>query len=105
MKIIYKGYAGKEVLPFSTWHPDVQDAVKNALVLVDSKNGFKTPFEKWSKCELIVTVGHNIYTTSIEIRPVERLMLNRKRAYWNSYAYFCEGLFFGNLTLNKVELI
>ena len=105
MKTIYKGYLGNEVKPFSEWHTEVQDAVKNALFLVDGKNGFKTHCERWAKCELIITIGHNIYTTSIEIRPVERLMINRKRAYWNGYAYFCDGSFFGNLSQTKVELI
>ena len=105
MKVIYKGYAGKEVRPFSEWHSDVQDAVKKAVELVEGKNGFKTYFETWRKCELIITIGHNIYTTSIEIRPFERIMLNRKKSYHNGYAFFCDGSFFANLSQSKVELI
>ena len=105
MKAIYKGYAGKEVKPFSEWNSEVQDAVKKALELVEGKKGFKTPFETWKNCELIITIGHNIYTTSVEIRPIHKAMLNRKKVYWNGYAYFYEGSFFGNFMSIKVELI
>ena len=105
MKAIYKGYAGKEVKPFSEWNSEVQDVVKKALELIEGKNGFKTPFETWRKCELIITVGHNLYTTSIEIRPVENTMLNRKRDYHNGYAFFYDKWFWGNMSHARVELI
>lgn len=105
MKVIYRGYLAREVKPFSEWDSEVQDAVKKALELVEGKNGFKTHCERWGKCELIITIGHNIYTTSIEIRPPERLMLKRKSDWHNGHAYFCNGVFWANFSRTKVELI
>ena len=100
MKVIYKGHSLKEVKD-----SEVLDSVKKALELVEGKNGFKTYSEKWLQCELIISIGHNIYNTSIEIRPFEHIMLERKSKYHNGYAYFCNGAFWANLSQANVELI
>jgi len=78
MKIIYNGYMGREVKPFPEWDSEVQDAVQEAIMLVEGMHGFRTHFEIWRNCELIITIGHNIYTTSIEIRPPRTALIRRK---------------------------
>jgi hypothetical protein len=105
MKIIYNGYMRNPVKPFSEWDSEVQDAVKLATELVNGKHGFRTQFEIWRNCELIITIGHNIYTTSIEIRPSEMAFIKQKANWHNGYAYFCNGVFWANISRVKVELI
>ena len=68
--------------PFGEWDWEVREAVKTALALVEGKNGFKTHSEIWRRCNLVITVGHNIYTTSIEIRPPEQDVI-RRRSNWH----------------------
>ena len=94
MKIIYKSYMARPLKPFGEWDWEVREAVKTALALVEGKNGFKTHSEIWRRCNLVITVGHNIYTTSIEIRPPEQDVIRRRSNWHNGYAYYCNGVFF-----------
>lgn len=105
MKIIYNGYLSEKVKPISEWDSEVRDAVNKALEQVEGKHGFKTHIEIWRNCELIITIGHNIYTTSIEIRPPEMAVIRRRSNWHNGYAYFCNGVFWANISRVKVELI
>ena len=73
MKIIYKE-GTRKTLAESTG--EVRSAVATALELVEGKHGFRTPFEIWRNCELVITIGYNIYTTSVEIRPPLWLISN-----------------------------
>lgn len=93
MKIIYQGYLNRKVRPAHEWDSKVKDAIKKALELVEGKHGFRTPFEVWRNCELAITIGHNIYTTSIEIRPPEIALIKRRANWHNGYAYFSDGVF------------
>lgn len=102
MKIIYKEGTHK-TLAESTG--EARSAVAKALELVEGKHGFRTPFEIWHNCELVITIGHNIYTTSIEIRPPEMAYIERRSNWHNGYAYYCDGAFWGNFSRTKVELI
>ena len=70
MKIIYNGYMGREITPLPECDSEVQDAVKEAVMLVEGKHGFRTHFEIWRNCELIITIGHNMETTSIDALPI-----------------------------------
>ena len=54
---------------------------------------------------IYITVGHNIYTTSIEIRPPEQDVIRRRSNWHNGYAYYCNGVFWANMSRVKVELI
>ena len=105
MKVIYTGYMSNKIPPFSEWNWEVQEAVRKALELIEDKTGFKTYHETWRNCELHVTVGHNIYTTSIHIRPPERALYDRRKKWHNGYAYFCNGVFWASISRIKVELI
>ena len=105
MKIIYKSYMARPLKPFGEWHWEVREAVKTALALVEGKNGFRTHSEIWRRCNLVITVGHNIYTTSIEIRPPEQDVIRRRSNWHNGYAYYCNGVFWANMSRVKVELI
>ncbi|EDV03022.1 hypothetical protein BACINT_02134 [Bacteroides intestinalis DSM 17393] len=105
MKIIYKSYMARPLKPFGEWDWEVREAVKTALALVEGKNGFKTHSEIWRRCNLVITVGHNIYTTSIEIRPPEQDVIRRRSNWHNGYAYYCNGVFWANMSRVKVELI
>ncbi|TDO64360.1 hypothetical protein [Sunxiuqinia elliptica] len=105
MKIIYTGYLANRVRPRKEWDYEVRDAVDKALELVEGKHGFRTPFEIWRNCELIITIGHNIYTTSIEIRPPQMAVIKRRANWHNGYAYYCNGVFWANISRIKVELI
>ena len=58
-----KSYMARPLKPFGEWDWEVREAVKTALALVEGKNGFKTHSEIWRRCNLVITVGHNIYTT------------------------------------------
>lgn len=102
MKIIYKAGSRKT---FAEMDGEAQQAVRCAVELVENKQGFKTPFEIWRNCVLIITIGHNIYTTSIEIRPPEKDIIKRRSNWHNGYAYYCNGVFWANWSRIKVELI
>jgi len=82
-----------------------QDAVKEAVMLVEGKHGFRTHFEIWRNCELIITIGHNMETTSIEIRPPEGTNIKRRANWYNGYTYFCNGAFWANRDRTKAILI
>ena len=105
MIIICNGYMGREAKPLPEWDSEVQDAVQDAIMLVEGKHGFRTHFEIWRNCELIITIGHNIYTTSIEIRPPRMALIRRRANWYNSYAYFYDGEFWANRDKSKVVLI
>jgi len=105
MEITYKGYMGRPLKPSAAWDSQVRDAVAGALALIEGKDGFRTSFEIWRRCELIITIGHNIYTTSIEIRPLQKAIINRRSNWHNGYAYYCDGVFWANISRTKVELI
>ncbi|GAB6122534.1 hypothetical protein [Dysgonomonas termitidis] len=105
MEIITKGYMNSKVQPFPEWDLEVQDAIHEAMNLIVGKHGFRTHFEIWRNCELIITIGHNINTTSIEIRPPETALIRRRANWHNSYAYFSNGTFRANRDRTKVELI
>lgn len=105
MKIITKGYKDTTEQPFPEWDIKVQDAVHEAINLVVGKHGFRTHFEIWRNCELLITIGQDIETTSIEIRPPEGTHLKRRANWYNSYAYFSNGAFWANRDKTKVELI
>lgn len=83
---------------------EAQKAVETAVKLVEGKTGFKTSFETWRYCDLIITIGHNIYTTQIELRPPEQEII-RKINWHNGYAYFCNGIFWANWSQINIELI
>ena len=102
MKIIYKE-GNRKTLAESTG--EVRSAVATALELVEGKHGFRTPFEIWRNCELVITIGHNIYTTSVEIRPPSMAYIKRRSNWHNGYAYYCNGACWGNFSRTKVELI
>ena len=93
------------VQPFPEWDIEVQNAVHNAMTLVTGKHGFRTHFEIWRNCELIITIGHDMETTSIEIRPPEGTYLKRRANWYNGYAFFSEGAFWANRDKSTVELI
>jgi hypothetical protein len=105
MKIIYQGYMGRPLAPRSDWHWEVSEAVERAIEATRGKNGFRTPFEIWRDCELVITVGHNIYTTSIHIQPPEMALIKRRANWHNRFAYYCNGAFWANISKIKVELI
>lgn len=105
MKIITKGYKDSKVQPFPEWDLKVQDAIHEAINLIVGKHGFRTHFEIWRNCELIITIGNSIETTSIEIRPPEMAFIRRRANWHNSYAYFCNGTFWANRDKTRVELI
>ena len=102
MKTIYREGNRKS---FSDMDSEAQDAVNKALELTENKQGFKTHHETWKNCELIITMGHNIYTSSIEIRPPEKYLWDKRRKWHNGYAYFCNGVFWANFSDCRVELI
>lgn len=102
MKIIYKAGSRKT---FAEMDWEAQQAVNKALALVEGKTGFRTPFEVWRNCELVITFGHNIYTTTIHICPPEIDIIKRRSNWHNGYAYYCHGVFWANWSRIKVELI
>lgn len=102
MKIIYE--SGSREL-FSDMDDESQDAVKKAIELIEGKTGFKTYLETWRNCNLIIRMGHNIYTTSIIICPTEKEFLNKYKRWHNGHAYFCNGKFWANWSRIEVELI
>lgn len=74
-----------KVQPFPEWDLTVQDTIHEAMNLISGKHGFRTHFEIWRNCELIITIGHNIHTTSVEIRPPEMALIRRRANWYNSY--------------------
>ncbi|MDR2935932.1 MAG: hypothetical protein LBU80_01115 [Rikenellaceae bacterium] len=102
MKIVYR--AGNRQ-SFSEMNGEAQEAVKTAVALVEGKAGFKTHSEAWWDCELVVVMGHNIYTTSITILPTAAAMKRRGNNWHNGSAYFCNGAFWANVSRQKVEII
>lgn len=84
---------------------EAQDTVKKAVELIEGKHGFRTDFEIWRNCELVITVGHNINTTLIEIRPPEGTYIKRRANWYNSHACFINGVFLGNRSRAEVVLI
>jgi hypothetical protein len=105
MKIIYNGYMGREIKPFPEWDSEVQDTVQNAIMLIEGKHGFRTHFEIWRNCELIITIGHNMESTPVEIRPPAGIYFKRRANWYNAFAYFSDGAFWANRDKSKVELI
>lgn len=105
MKITTKGYKDSTVQPFPEWDIPVQDAIHEAINLVVGKHGFRTHFEIWRNCELIITIGNDMETTSIEIRSPEGTNLKRRANWYNGYAYYSNGAFWANRDNTKVELI
>lgn len=102
MRIVYKK-GTRKTLAEST--EEARSAVAKALELVKGKHGFRTSFGIWHNCELVITIGHNIYTTLIEIRPPVMAYIKRRSNWRNSYAYYCDGAFRGNNDNTKIELI
>ena len=101
MKVVFIQGSRKS---FNELDYESQQAVKNAMSLVENKTGFKTHSEAWRNCQLEVIMGHNIYTTSINICPPQKELI--KRSNWhNGHAYFCNGVFWANWGRTKVELI
>jgi hypothetical protein len=102
MKIIYTEGNRKSVEEMDC---EAQDAVKKALELVEGKTGFRTYHETWRDCYLEICIGHNIYTTSIEIRPFKKYLTDKRRKWHNGCAYFCNGVFWASISRIEVELI
>lgn len=105
MKILFSDYKMRPLPPEREWDSQVRQAVKHALELTANKQGFRTATEIWRNCELRITIGHNIYTTSIEIRPPEKDIIKRRANWRNGSAYYCNGVFWANVSRTKVELI
>ena len=105
MKIIYTGFFLRPLKPRSEWAWEVREAVDKALKLVEGKHGFRTHSEIWRDCELHITIGHNIYTTSIHIQPPEMAIIRRRANWHNGFAYYSGGAFWANISKTKVELI
>ena len=104
MKIIYNYKEGtSKTLAEST--QEIRNTVATALKLVEGKHGFRTPFEIWRNCELVITIGHNACTGSIEIRPPQEAIIRRRNNWHNRCAYYCDGVFRGNISNTDVELI
>ena len=55
--------------------------------------------------ELVVTLGHDLRTTTIRIRPPDNALWKRRCNWCNAYAYYAHGIFLGNVSNTKVELI
>jgi hypothetical protein len=102
MRVLYKAGSRQS---FAEMDWEAQDAVRRALALVENKTGFRTlANEVWRDCMLVITMGHNIYTTSIEIRPSEQEVRRRPNAF-NAAALYANGAFWAYVSRNKVELI
>lgn len=102
MNVLYKA-GNRQSFAEMDW--EAQDAVRQALILVENKTGFRTlTNEVWRNCTLVITMGHNIYTTSIEIRPSKQEVGRRPNAF-NAAALYANGVFWAYISRNKVELI
>lgn len=84
---------------------EVRQAVNDALRLIEGKTGFRTETEIWRGCELVVTLGRDLSTTTIRIRPPDNALWKRRCNWYNAYAYYAHGVFRGNVSNTKVELI
>ncbi len=84
---------------------EVGQAVNDALRLTKGKTGFRTATEIWRGCELVITPGHDLRTTTIHIRPPDAAKLRRRSNWRNGAAYYRNGAFWGNITNAKAELI
>lgn len=102
MKAIYREGSRKTL---DESDDEVRDAVAAALKLIEDKKGFRTVHEVWRDCQLIITIGHNIYTTNIHIMPSDEERKRRSGRWHNLYAYFCNGVFWANWSRIRVELI
>ena len=89
----------------SRTNAEVRQAVNGAMRLTIGKTGFRTETEIWRGCALVVTLGRNLSTTTIRIRPPDNALWKRRRNWRNSYAYYADGIFLGNVSNTKVELI
>jgi len=83
---------------------EARKAIQKAMELVENKRGFRTCTETWWDCKLVITLGHNIYTTSIQIEPDAKWQ-RRWNNWHNGHAYYCNGVFWANRSGFKVELI
>lgn len=102
MEVIYREGSRKTL---DESDDEVRDAVAAAIKLTEDKRGFRTIHEVWRDCQLIVTIGHNIYTTNIHIIPSNTEKKRRRDRWHNGYAYFCNGVFWANWSRIRVELI
>ena len=84
---------------------EVRHAVNDALRLTIGKTGFRTETEIWRDCGLVVTLGHDLRTTTIRIRPPDNALWKRRCNWCNAYAYYAHGIFLGDVSNTKVELI
>ena len=84
---------------------EVWKQIQDALNLIEGKHGFRTSFEIWHNCEMMITIGHNINTVSIIIQPPELAVIRRRSNWRNSYAYYRNGAFYGNVSNTIVKLI
>ncbi len=104
MKIVYKA-GNRDAIGDMNF--EAREAVEAAIALVEGRQGFRTQNERWWHCELVITIGHNIYTTQIHLQPVENEVKARERrgGYYDSYAMFSNGAFWANVSRQKVALI
>lgn len=84
---------------------EVWKQIQDALNLIEGKHGFRTSFEIWHNCEMMITIGHNVNTVSIIIQPPELAVIRRRSNWRNSYAYYRNGAFYGNVSNTIVKLI
>lgn len=102
MKVIYHEGSRSSITELD-W--EARAAVSHAKSMVEGKTGFRTQGgEVWRDCALEIWLGHNIYTTAIEIRPPDRAVLECPNAF-NAAAYYANGVFWAYISRNKVELI
>ena len=103
MRIVYKEGSRRSM---SETAYEVRQAVAAAIALVEGKRGFRTHSETWWDCELVITIGHNIYTTNIHLQPSAKEEKARRNGnYHNGYAWFNDGAFWANFSRQKVEII
>ncbi len=107
MKVVYHEGSRKTL---DEADDEVREAVAAAIKQIENKRGFKTIHEVWRECNLIITIGHNIYTTSIHIVPTDEEMKRKSKSIFgkrwhNGHAYFCNSVFWSNFNKIPVELI
>lgn len=102
MKIIFKESGCKS---FDEMDLETQEAVNKAIKLVEGKTGFKTSFEIWRNCELVIHMGDNIDHTCISIAPAEIVKIKRRANWRNFYAYYRNGAFWASWDQTEVKLI
>lgn len=105
MKVRISNHEMHPHTPEREWDSEVRHAVKNSVALTADKHGFRTATETWRNCHLYISLGHNIDTTFIEIRPPANDLIRRRANWRNGYAYYCNGAFWANICGTKVELI